>query len=276
MTDHEMISCKEPSRQLERLRSIMQRLRGDGGCPWDAEQTHESIVGEMIEEAYEVVDAIQQGDWNHLREELGDVLLQVVFHAQIAQEDGLYNLDDIAGELNDKLVRRHPHVFAASQVRDTDGVLAQWDQIKRIERKAENTHFLDSVGKGLPALLKAKKLQKKAAKVGFDWPDSEGVIAKIHEELAESEETLSYPDDDPRVQEELGDLLFSVVNLCRKRGIDPEIALAATNRKFEMRFNLMEDALHEQETPLGEADLDTMEACWQQVKNHLRSINAGQ
>lgn len=271
MTDDEMISCKEPARQLERLRSIMKRLREPGGCLWDAEQTHESIIGEMIEESYEVVDAIQQGDWNHLREELGDVLLQVVFHAQIAREDGLYDLDDIACELNDKLVRRHPHVFAASQVRDTDGVLTQWDQIKRQERKAEKAHFLDSVGKGLPSLLKAKKLQKKAAKAGFDWPDTDGVIAKIREELAESEETLAYPDDDPRVQEELGDLLFSVVNLCRKRGVDPEIALTSTNRKFETRFNLMEDVLNEQGTPLGEADLDTMEACWQQVKKSLRS-----
>ncbi len=266
-----MISCKEPARQLERLRSIMQRLRGPGGCPWDAEQTHESIIGEMIEESYEAVDAIQKGDWEHLREELGDVLLQVVFHAQISQEDGLYNLDDIACELSDKLVRRHPHVFATSQVSDTDGVLTQWDQIKRQERKTEKAHYLDSVGKGLPALLKAKKLQKKAAKVGFDWPDVEGVAAKIREELAESEETFVFPDEDPRVQEELGDLLFAVVNLCRKRGVDPEIALAATNRKFETRFNFMEDVLLEQGTPLGEATLDTMEAGWQQAKEALRS-----
>ncbi len=266
MTDHEMISCKEPARQIERLKAIMQRLRGQGGCPWDAEQTHESIVGEMIEEAYEAVDCIQQRDWTHLREELGDVLLQVVFHAQIAQEDGLYTLEDIACDLNDKLVRRHPHVFATSTVRDTEGVLTQWDQIKRQERHAEKAHYLDGIGKGLPALLRAAKLQKKAARVGFDWPNVAGALDKVQEELSECQELSSISDADPRVQEELGDLLFSVVNVCRKRGINPEIALAAANRKFESRFNRMEDLLSQQGIALNQADLETQEASWQQAK----------
>jgi MazG family protein len=266
MTDDEMISCKTPGRQIDRLRSIMQRLRAPGGCPWDAEQTHQSIIGEMLEESYEVVDAIQHEDWTHLREELGDVLLQVVFHAQIASEAGRYTLDEIACDLNDKLVRRHPHVFGTSQVRDTDGVLTQWDQIKREERKAQKEHYLDHVGHGLPALLKANKLQKKAARVGFDWPSPLDVVEKIREETQECTDELNTPTTELHLQEEIGDLMFAVVNLCRKCHIDPEVALASANHKFESRFNAMEDLLASQNTPLGEADLNTMEACWQQAK----------
>lgn len=270
MTDDEMISCREPARQLDRLRSIMKRLRGEGGCPWDAEQTHESLVPNMIEESYEAVDAILRGDWVHLCEELGDVLLQIVFHAEIAEQEGRYDLDAIACELSDKLVRRHPHVFATSGVRDADGVITQWEQIKREEKGTQEKPYLHGIGKGLPGMLKAYKLQRKAAKVGFDWPDREGVVAKIREELTEAEETFSLPDDAPEVADELGDLLFSVVNLCRKRGIDPEVALSLTNRKFETRFTAMEALLNQQGTPLGKASLDEMEACWQQAKKTQR------
>lgn len=176
----------------------------------------------MIEEAYEVVDTIQRNDWTQLREELGDVLLQVVFHAEIAQEAGRFDFNDVAAEVSEKLVRRHPHVFAQSKADTTDAVLAQWDKIKRREKGAETTPYLHGTGKGLPPMLQAWKLQKKAAKVGFDWADAQGALDKVKEETAECGEILSAPEEDPRVAEELGDLLFSVVNLCRKKGIDPE------------------------------------------------------
>lgn len=269
MNDEEMISCQDPSKQIDRLRSIMQRLRGEGGCPWDAEQTHESLIPDLIEESYEVIDAIRATDMNHLREELGDLLLQVIFHAEITREKGLFDLDAIACELNDKLVRRHPHVFATSRVSDTEGVLTQWDQIKREERGTEEKPYLHGIGKGLPSLLRAGKLQKKAAKTGFDWPDLSGVIDKIKEELAEVEETLPLQDTDPHVEEELGDLLFSVVNLCRKRGVDPEVALASTNQKFESRFSQVEALLKAKGISLGQANLDEMEACWQLAKRSV-------
>lgn len=268
MTDEEMIHCTDPSRQLERAVAIMHRLRQPGGCPWDAEQSHESIIPNMIEESYELIDAIQNRDWEHMREELGDVLLQVIFHAEIAGEHAGFGLNDAAAALCEKLVRRHPHVFRTGEVMNTDAVLTQWDKIKRRESAIEDQPYLRNTGKGLPALMRANKLQKKAAKVGFDWPDVEGVAAKIREELGECEETFADADTDPHVEEELGDLLFSVVNLCRKRHVDPEVALARANAKFEQRFAAMEKALKARGVSLSEAGLDTMEAAWQQAKKN--------
>ncbi len=268
MTESEMIHCTERGRQIERAIAVMARLRAPGGCPWDAEQTHDSIVTSLIEECYECIDALQAHDWPHLREELGDVLLQVLFHAQLASENPAEGFDvyDVAQELAEKLVRRHPHVFADSTVRDTSGVLDQWDRIKRKEHDIEDRPYLQDCGKGLPALLRAAKITKKVAKVGFDWPDHEGVVAKIREETAEVEGTLGMPDDAPEVQEELGDLLFTVVNLCRRRRIDPELALTAANRKFEARFNAVERLLRAQGLTVHEASPEAMEAAWQQVK----------
>ncbi len=263
-----MVSCPERTRQIERAIAIMARLRAPGGCPWDAEQTHDSIVSSLIEECYECIDALQAHDWPHLREELGDVLLQVLFHAQLASESPEEGFDvyDVARELSEKLVRRHPHVFADSTVKDTSGVLDQWDRIKRREHDIEDRPYLQDCGKGLPALLRAAKITKKVAKVGFDWPDHEGVVEKIREELSEVEATLSLPDDAPEVQEELGDLLFTVVNLCRRRGVDPELALTAANHKFETRFNALERHLRGQGLTLHEASAEAMEAAWQQAK----------
>ncbi len=265
MTEAEMVSCTERTRQIERAIAVMARLRAPGGCPWDAEQTHDSIVTSLIEECYECIDALQAHDWPHLREELGDVLLQVLFHAQLASESPEEGFDvyDVARELSEKLVRRHPHVFADSTVRDTSGVLDQWDRIKRREHDIEDRPYLQDCGKGLPALLRAAKITKKVAKVGFDWPDHEGVVEKIREELAEVEATLPLPDDAPEVQEELGDLLFTVVNLCRRRGVDPELALSSANRKFETRFNALERRLRAQGLTLQEATAEQMEAAWQ-------------
>ncbi len=268
MTEGEMVSCPERTRQIERAIAIMARLRAPGGCPWDAEQTHDSIVTSLIEECYECIDALQAHDWLHLREELGDVLLQVLFHAQLASENPEEGFDvyDVARELSEKLVRRHPHVFADSTVSDTSGVLDQWDRIKRREHAIEDRPYLQDCGKGLPALLRAAKITKKVAKVGFDWPDHEGVVAKIREELAEVEATLPLPDDAPEVQEELGDLLFTVVNLCRRRGVDPELALTSANRKFETRFNALECDLRAQGISLHDASAEAMETAWQQAK----------
>lgn len=268
MTDEEMIHCKDPSRQIERAVAIMRRLRQPGGCPWDAEQTHESIIPNMVEESYELIDAIRSQDWEHMREELGDVLLQVIFHADLAGDHAGFGIDDVAAGLCEKLVRRHPHVFKTGEAMDTDAVLTQWDNIKRQETSIEDKPYLHNTGKGLPALLRAVKLQKKAAKAGFDWPDVEGVAAKIREELRECEETFPEEDANPHVEEELGDLLFSVVNLCRKRRVDPEVALARANAKFEKRFSAMEKTLKHQGLPLKEAGLDAMEAAWQQAKNN--------
>lgn len=268
MTDEEMIHCREPERQVERAVAIMHRLRQPGGCPWDAEQTHDSIISNLLEECYECIDAIRSRDWAHMREELGDVLLQVIFHAELTREnpDAGFGLSEIACELADKLVRRHPHVFAQSEVRDTEGVLTQWDQIKRREHSIEDKPYLQDCGKGLPSMLRAYKITKKVAKVGFDWPDHAGVVGKIREETDEVAETLELPDDDPHVQEELGDLLFVIVNLCRRRGVDPELALDAANRKFERRFNAMERILKQEGVDLKAASADRMEAAWQAVK----------
>lgn len=268
MTDEQMIHEEEPSRQLERAIAIMHRLRAPGGCPWDAEQTHDSLISNLIEESYECIDAIRSRDWPHLREELGDVLLQVLFHAELAGEnpEAGFGIDDVARELSEKLVRRHPHVFGSSQVKSTDGVLMQWDQIKRQEHAIEDKPYLQDCGKGLPAMLRAWKLGKKVAKVGFDWPDIAGVLDKVREETAEVEETLPLSDENPHVEEELGDLLFSVVSLCRRRHVNPEVALDAANRKFEQRFNRMELLLRRQGLTLAGASDEQMEAAWQQVK----------
>jgi MazG family protein len=265
MTDSEMIDSPDPGKQLARLRAIMHRLRAPGGCPWDAEQTHESLVTNLIEEAYETVDTIQRGDHNHLKEELGDLLLQVIFHSELAEEAGRFNLDDVARGISDKLVRRHPHVFSQSEASTSEAVLKQWDEIKRAEKGDQTKPYLHGVGKGLPALLRAAKLQKKASKVGFDWPDENGVLEKIREEIGELESAMS--DGSPReIEEELGDLLFSVVNLVRFRKLDPEVLMAAANTKFEQRFAAMENDLRSQGVDLTEASVEMMETSWQKVK----------
>ncbi len=264
------MNCTVRERQIARAIAVMARLRAPGGCPWDAEQTHESIVSSLIEECYECIDALQAHDWPHLREELGDVLLQVLFHAQLASENPEEGFDvyDVARELADKLVRRHPHVFADSQVRDTDGVLDQWDRIKRQEHAIEDKPYLQDCGKGLPSLLRAFKLTKKVAKVGFDWPDHAGVVEKIREETAEVAETLALPDEAPEVQEELGDLLFTTKNPSHRRGVHPELALSSANSNLEERFNALERILRGQGLTLHEATAAQMEAAWQAVKQH--------
>lgn len=270
MTDVEMITCPEPGKQIQRLRAIMHRLRAPGGCPWDAEQTHESLVSNLIEETYETVAAIKSGDDENLQEELGDLLLQVVFHAELAQEDGRFDLDEIARGISEKLIRRHPHVYGDSNLGDTEGVLTQWEEIKRAEKGHEEKPYLHGVGKGLPALLRAAKLQKKAGKVGFDWPDAIGIVGKIEEEFDEVKEELAkHTEGDkasPELQAEIGDLLFIVTNLARKLGVDPEVALEGTNEKFLHRFAAIEKGLKADDIALGEATLKQMDVFWNDAK----------
>ena len=268
MNDQEMIECREPGRQIERAIAIMHRLRAPGGCPWDAEQTHESLIPNMLEESYECIDAIRAEDWEHLREELGDLMLQVLFHAELAQErpEEGYGIEEVAQNLCEKLVRRHPHVFGDGAARDSAAVLRKWDEIKRSERDAKDKPYLHDCGKGLPELLRASKLSKKAAKVGFDWESDEGTVQKVVEELREVQEALNLPDGAARVEEELGDLLFSVVNLCRRRGVNPELALHDANEKFYRRFHEMERKLAERGKSLQEATAQEMDAAWMTVK----------
>ena len=248
---------------LLRLQKVVHDLRSPGGCPWDMEQTHRSLLPNLIEEAYEVLEAIQNDDAEHMCEELGDLLLQVVLHGEIASETGAFDLDRIAHGIAEKLIRRHPHVYGDSDVADTAGVLAQWDEIKKAEKGGAVPGFFDGVNAALPALSRAAKLQKKAAKVGFDWPDAAGVLEKIDEETAEVREALADGDADA-VAEEVGDLLFSVANLARKLKLDPEVLLATANDKFVRRFAAMEQGLGQ---PLEEASLDEMEAAWQRAKS---------
>ena len=268
MNDQEMIECRDPGRQIERAIAIMHRLRAPGGCPWDAEQTHESLIPNMLEESYECIDAIRAEDWEHLREELGDLMLQVLFHAELAQErpEEGYGIEEVAQNLCDKLVRRHPHVFGDGAAKDSEAVLRKWDEIKRSERDAKDKPYLHDCGKGLPELLRASKLSKKAAKVGFDWESDEGTVRKVAEELHEVQEALNLPDGAARVEEELGDLLFSVVNLCRRRGVNPELALHDANEKFYRRFHEMEKKLAERKKSLQEATAQEMDAAWMTVK----------
>ena len=267
-----MIDAPNPALQLARLRAIMHRLRAPGGCPWDAEQSHASLIPNLIEEAYETVDTIQRSEWMHLREELGDLLLQVVFHSELAEEAGHFNLDDVAREISDKLIRRHPHVFGQSAAATSDAVLQQWDEIKRKEKGATDQPYLHGIGRGLPALLRAAKLQKKAAKVGFDWPDEAGVLAKIREESAELHDAIA-SGDPQAIAEETGDLLFSIVNLTRFRQLDPELVMAAANRKFEDRFATMQRLLMSDGLSLEAATLEEMESAWQRAKAQLSEIS---
>lgn len=249
---------------LARLLAIVHDLRSPGGCPWDQEQTHHSLTPNMIEEAYEAVDALRSDDPAAMKEELGDVLLQVVLHAEIASETGAFDLQDIAHTVAEKLIRRHPHVYGDSAATTTDAVLNQWDAIKRQEKGGTPDSFLAGIGRGLPALARAAKISKKAAKVGFDWPDSAGVIDKIREEVAEIEAEAS---GSPERGREIGDLLFAVANLARKEGFDPEILCASANEKFLDRFAAMEQRLAAEGRKLGSTSLIEMEAAWSAAKS---------
>ena len=250
---------------FENLCEIVAKLRAPGGCPWDREQNHESLLAAVIEEAYEVTEAARAKDDAHFREELGDLLLLVVMHAEIARETGRFNIDEVIDKVSDKLVRRHPHVFGTSDARDSGAVLKQWEAIKREEKKSDS-HFLASLPKALPALMRAQKAQSKAARVNFDWADLRDVVAKIEEEVREIKEAIASRDR-ARMEDEIGDLLFAVVNLARKCKIDAESALQGGTDKFVTRFNQLENELRAQGKRLGDVDLAEMDEIWNRIKN---------
>src|SRR5262249_41514373 len=247
-----------------KLCEIVARLRAPDGCPWDREQTNESLLPALIEEAYEVADAARTHDDAHFREELGDLLLLIVMHAQIAGEAGRFNIEKVIDEVSAKLVRRHPHVFGKSQARDAGAVLKQWEAIKREEKKSES-HYLASLPKALPALVRAQKAQSKAARVDFDWTDLHDVMAKVEEELRETKEAIQAQQQE-MIADEIGDLLFAVVNLARKSKIDAESALQSAADKFVARFNRLEDELKARGKKLGDVDLVEMDAIWDRIK----------
>lgn len=252
---------------IQILLDIMVRLRdADGGCPWDREQDFASIAPYTLEEAYEVADAIARQDMPSLRDELGDLLFQVVFHARMAAEAGEFDFDDVAAGICAKMIRRHPHVFGNAAERAGGAVPGSWERIKAAERDASSgKSALDDVALTLPALKRAEKLGKRAARSGFDWPDRSGVRDKVAEELGELDESLR-EQDIRGMTEELGDLLFAIANLARHLKIDPEEALRAANRKFEQRFRLMEAEVSDAGASLSDFDIDTLEAKWQTVK----------
>jgi ATP diphosphatase len=268
----------EPTTPIDRLRQVMRRLRDPtSGCPWDVEQSFASIAPYTIEEAYEVAEAIQNDDMPALKDELGDLLLQVVFHAQMASEVQKFDFDAVAEAIADKMIRRHPHVFGDATVDGTAAQSSAWEAQKAEERAAKARaagiapSALDGVTVGLPALTRALKLQKRAGRVGFDWQDAPPILDKIAEELGELQAEMAAPTRDPaRLEDELGDLLFACVNLARHLALDPETALRGTNAKFERRFRRVEALLAAAGKRPEQAGLEAMEALWQQAKREER------
>jgi MazG family protein len=251
---------------FRRLCEIVAKLRAPGGCPWDREQTNESLLPPLIEEAYEVAGAIRAQDDANLREELGDLILLALMHSEIANETGRFDIDQVLEEVTAKLVRRHPHVFARSEVNDAEGVVKQWEAIKHEEKKgAANGHYLASLPAALPALMRAQKAQKKAARVNFDWAQLSDVVAKVDEEVAEAKEAIG-SNDPAQIADEIGDLLFAVVNLARKSGLDAEETLQMATNKFVARFDRVEDELRVRGKKLGEASLEDLDDIWNTIK----------
>jgi len=247
-----------------RLVEVMRRLRGERGCPWDREQNHDTLKPYLIEETYEVLDAIDKKNDTFLKEELGDLLLQIVFHAQIAAEEGRFTIDEVSGSIVEKLKRRHPHVFGEMKVKDSDEVLKNWEQIKKEEGK---TSVLSGVPAGLPSLLRARRVQEKAKRVGFDWTSIDGVMEKVIEEIRELKEAAERGDSS-RVEEEFGDLLFTLVNFSRFLRIDAEDSLRRTIDRFTERFQKMERRAEERgKIPLDQATLEEMDRLWEEAKD---------
>jgi len=254
--------------KFQRLVEIMARLRAPDGCPWDRRQNFETIKPYLLEETYEVLEAVDKRDWRALAEELGDLLLEVAFFAQMAAEQGLFSIEDALDAVNEKLVRRHPHVFGEAEAHTPEAVKERWDQIKAEERRKRGdsrSGLLDPVPRALPALVEATAISSRAAGVGFDWENADQVLEKLHEELAELA-AARQQESQERIQDEIGDLLFALVNLARFLKVDPEQALRATNAKFRRRFAYMEAGLRERGRSLSEATPAEMEALWQQAK----------
>jgi nucleoside triphosphate diphosphatase len=261
----------ETSEALGRAAAIMARLRAPGGCPWDREQTFDSIMPYTLEETYEVFDAIERRAWPELKDELGDLLLQVLFYAEMAEDAGHFTLREVADNLSQKLIRRHPHVFGDVAAADANAVLRNWEQIKLEEKSAKQASgrqesMLNDIPRSMPAMLEARKLGSRAAKVGFDWPNVEGLFDKLAEETTELRAELGDQVQNERVEEELGDLLFTAVNLARHLQIDPELALRKTNAKFRQRFAAMEQEAGGR-SQLEKMSADELENLWSRAKN---------
>lgn len=262
---------------ITRLLEIMQRLRAPDGCPWDKQQNFATIAPYTVEEAYEVADAIARDDLDDLRDELGDLLFQVVFHARLAEEQGAFDFDSVAGSIADKLIRRHPHVFADAEYANHGELHAAWEAHKAEERAEKSastlTSTLDDIPLALPALSRALKIGKRVERVGFDWPDHGGALDKIEEECAELRAEVESGQAKEKLDEEFGDLLFAMVNLARKLHIDPEAALQAANRKFEQRFRAVEARLAARGKRPEESNLDEMDSLWDEVKLAQRGVD---
>ncbi|MEG1634108.1 MAG: nucleoside triphosphate pyrophosphohydrolase [Rikenellaceae bacterium] len=251
------------NREFSSLLEIMNRLRKE--CPWDNKQTFDSLKSGTIEECYELIDAIGNRDFSNIKEELGDVLLHVVFYSKMADEQGFFTIDDVIEGINEKLIRRHPHVFGTTEVSGTEDVVRNWEEIKKSERKEQKEHkgTLSGVPSALPSLIKAYRIQQKAASVGFDWEKAHDVLSKIKEEIEEFEVEVNLADK-KKMEEEMGDVIFSLINCARKFGIDPENALELTNRKFISRFNFIEENCNGNINSLTLAEMETL---WQKAKN---------
>ncbi len=265
---------------IERLKDIMAKLRDpETGCPWDVEQDFATIAPYTIEEAYEVADAIERGDMDDLRDELGDLLLQVIFHARMAEEAGHFKFDDVADSISEKMIRRHPHVFGDVNVDSAEAQTLAWEEQKAQERQekggSDDVSVLDGVAKGLPALLRSYKLQKRAARVGFDWPDPQSAFKKLEEEMGELSEEIVGGTDEDALLDEFADVLFCAVNLARKLDIDPEAALRYGNAKFERRFGYVESALREQGRAPEDCTLAEMDELWDQGKSQEKKSSGG-
>ncbi len=254
------------SDSIENLREVVKKLRGPNGCPWDQKQTLESLKSDLVEETYELVDAIEIGDPNKIREELGDVLLQVVFQSQICSEKEIFTIDDVAQEIAEKLIRRHPHVFGDVKVENVDQVLQNWDAIKKTEKNADKpSSILEGIPKHLPALQKAHQVQKRAARTGFDWSELSSVIEKLDEEVLEFKEAISR-DNSEEIFDELGDLLFTMVNLSRFLGHNPEDVLNQNIKKFVERFQSVEKVVDSEGKTFDDLSIIELEQIWQNVK----------
>ena len=262
--------------EIDQLLNVMQDLRNpETGCAWDREQTFASIAPYTIEEAYEVADAIERHNLQELKEELGDLLLQVVFHAQMASEQGAFNFNDVAQSIVDKMIRRHPHVFGTQKNQDPKQLKIAWESQKAQERAAKagtqtQTSAMDDVALSLPALMRAEKVQKRAARVGFDWPNAEPIWDKLVEESAEVREAIA-ANDQSAVEDELGDLLFTVVNLARHQKVDPEVALRKANKKFEKRFRLVESLAAHKGQVLEQMEVNELDELWERAKVELHA-----
>jgi XTP/dITP diphosphohydrolase/ATP diphosphatase len=263
-------ASEETARNLLESVEIMARLRGPDGCPWDREQTFDTIKRHTLEETYEVFDAIERRAWPELKDELGDLLLQVLFYAQMAADEGYFTIADVAANLNAKLIRRHPHIFGDVEAKDAATVLKNWEEIKREEKtakgaKAEDASLLGGIPRSMPAMMEAGKLGSRAAKVGFDWPDANGLFAKLDEEIGELRSEVDGAAATSEVEEELGDLLFTAVNLARHLKVDPEQALRGANAKFRRRFKAMESEAGGHEVLAG-LEPEELERLWTRAK----------